>query len=268
MLGSVSDAEDAAQDLFADLYAADSRNIKNPKAYLAKWTMNRCLNVLRSSRRKRELYVGEWLPEPFSESSGLPELEAEQNDSLSYAYQVMLEKLTPTERAVFLLREAFEYDYEEIADILGKSATNCRKIFSRAKAGMQDVSAAADTPLIRSPIVEKFVEAFQHYDVERLLELLAQDATMILDGGGRVNSAIHPILGRKRVIALLTSPKALIKPRSVWSHSLTLVNSETNIVFSEDGVARGVLCIELTPERDRIRNLYMVLNPDKLHGVQ
>jgi RNA polymerase sigma-70 factor (ECF subfamily) len=266
MLGAVSDAEDAVHDLFADIRPEELANVRNPKAYLAKWTINRCLNVLRSARRKREVYIGEWLPEPLLERFDGPDLAAERKETLSYAYLVMLERLTPAQRAVFLLREAFEYDYEAIAELLGKSEANCRKLFSRAKKSMNAVPSSAGAQNVRKPLLEKFVSAFQQYDVERLLELLAEDATMVTDGGGNVHAAIRPIIGRKRVLALLSSPKAYTLLRK-WDFSITEINKETNVAFSQEGVVKGVLCFELSGEQNRIRNLYLILNPDKLKAA-
>ncbi|MBB6669579.1 sigma-70 family RNA polymerase sigma factor [Cohnella nanjingensis] len=137
LLGIVSDAEDAVQDVFVALAAVPQGKeaaIRHPRAYLSKLIANRCLNVLKSARRRRESYVGEWLPEPIVESrSALPHEAAELDESMSYAFLVLLERLTPTERAVFVLREALQFEYAEIGEMLGKSEANCRQLFSRSK---------------------------------------------------------------------------------------------------------------------------------------
>lgn len=267
MLGVISDAEDAVQDLFADMVGRDLSEVRHMKAYIAKWMTNRCINVLQSPRRTRENYIGEWLPEPLIESADQPDQAAERADSLSYAYLVMLERLTPTERAVFLLREVFEYEYEEIADIVGKSASNCRKIMSRAKEHARKPYPSVEDADARNALVTKFVSAFQHYDVEALLALLSEDAELITDGGSHPRSAKRPIVGRSRVVTLLTSPKAFKAMRFSWQVSFTSVNGEMNMVYCDRGVVKAVCCCELTAEQDRISNVYVILNPDKLNHI-
>ncbi len=267
MLGSVSDAEDAVQDCFVELQKKELKEIKNMKAYLAKGMTNRCLNILHSAHKKREVYIGEWLPEPLIEDYDLPDRTAERNDTLSYAYLVMLERLTPTERAVFLLREVFDYDYVTISDVLGNSATNCRKIFSRTKRSMHVGSPPTiDTKTVRKTLVERFVSAFENYDIEKMLELLAEDAVLITDGGKNVRAAINPIISRKRVLTLLTSPRAFQMVRE-WETSIVEINREINIVYTHQGTVKGVFCFELTIERDRFQNLYLILNPEKLDHI-
>lgn len=265
MLGAVSDAEDVVQDVFADMAGRDLSEVRNRKAYIAKWVTNRCLNILQSARRTREAYPGEWLPEPLAASGEQPDQLAERADSLSYAYLVMLERLTPVERAVLLLREAFEYDYEEIADIVGKSVPNCRKILSRAKehARAPSPSAPAGEATRRSALVARFMSAFQHYDVEALLELLAEDAVLITDGGPHVRAAMRPLTGQSRVMKLLSSRKTFAAMR----HSppiITDVNGEPNAVYLDQGAVRAVCCFMLTPDQERILQVYIILNPDKL----
>ncbi|WP_336886756.1 sigma-70 family RNA polymerase sigma factor [Paenibacillus xylanexedens] len=135
MLGSVVEAEDIVQDCFAGIQSTSAQDIRNPKSYIARLVVNRSLNLLNSARNQRESYVGEWLPEPIGDSveANMPEETMEKKELISYAYLVMLERLSPMERAVFVLREAFRYDYAEIADWLGKTESNCRQIFSRAR---------------------------------------------------------------------------------------------------------------------------------------
>ncbi|MFD3270688.1 sigma-70 family RNA polymerase sigma factor [Paenibacillus dendritiformis] len=266
MLGAVSDAEDVVQDVFADMAGRDLSEVRNRKAYIAKWVTNRCLNILQSARRTREAYPGEWLPEPLAASGEQPDQLAERADSLSYAYLVMLERLTPVERAVLLLREAFEYDYEEIADIVGKSVPNCRKILSRAKEHARAPSPSApagEAATRRSALVARFMSAFQHYDVEALLELLAEDAVLITDGGPHVRAAMRPLTGQSRVMKLLSSRKTFAAMR----HSppiITDVNGEPNAVYLDQGAVRAVCCFMLTPDQERILQVYIILNPDKL----
>ncbi|WP_460324197.1 sigma-70 family RNA polymerase sigma factor [Paenibacillus sp. YSY-4.3] len=271
MLGVISDAEDVVQDWFTEMQSKDITEIRDIKAYLAKGITNRSLNVLKSARKQREVYVGEWLPEPLVADYDSPERTLERQDMISYAYLVMLERLTPMERAVYLLREVFQYDYPAISEMLGKSESNCRKIFSRAKQSLNseeiriDDHGASDQGNKRK-LIERFIAAFEQYQMEELLELLAEDAVMITDGGGYTRSAIFPITSRRRVLALLTSPKTFKELRR-WQAVLTEVNGEVNLIFTKEGQLKGILCFQLGSEANRIQNLYLLLNPHKLNHV-
>uniref|UniRef100_A0A4Y8Q914 RNA polymerase sigma-70 factor, ECF subfamily n=1 Tax=Paenibacillus athensensis TaxID=1967502 RepID=A0A4Y8Q914_9BACL len=152
MLGTVSDAEDAVHDLFTELAGWDGAHVRHWKGYLAKWVTNRCLNALRSARRQRELYTGEWLPEPWMSAELDPGEELVRKDTLGYAYMVLLERLAPAERAVFVLREAFGYGYDEIGAMLDKSEANCRKICSRAKQRLQEADSADSAEARRAAV--------------------------------------------------------------------------------------------------------------------
>lgn len=272
MLGVVSDAEDVVQDWFTEIQAKDMTEIRDIKAYLAKGITNRSLNVLKSARKQREVYVGEWLPEPLIADYDSPERTLERQDVISYAYLVMLERLSPMERAVYLLREVFLYEYHAIAEMLGKSESNCRKICSRAKRSLKGHSVRMEDQAMfnheaQRTVIERFIAAFEQYHVEEMLELLAEDAVMITDGGGQTRSAIFPIISRKRVLALLTSPKAFKEMRG-WQASITEVNGELNLIFTKDSQLTGILCFQLTSELNGIQNIYLLLNPQKLNHLQ
>ncbi|MGN7359225.1 RNA polymerase sigma factor SigJ [Paenibacillus sp. SAF-054] len=269
MLGTYGDAEDIVQDLFAELAVKHWPDVRNTKAYIAKSVTNRCLNLLNSARKKREEYIGEWLPEPVASSAELPELAAEQKDTLSFAYLLMLERLSPVERAVFLLREVFEYDYEQVADMTGKTAANCRKILSRAKLQLKD-SERPSSPIAeaqRKALVERFADAFLHYDTEALLGLLAEDAVLISDGGGAVRTTIRPIFSRERLLRLLTSPKAYRDLRT-WKVQMADMNGEAGLVYILDGEIQAVCCFRLTTDGKRLQHVYMIKNPAKLRAMQ
>ncbi|MWV46536.1 sigma-70 family RNA polymerase sigma factor [Paenibacillus sp. HJL G12] len=269
MLGTFTDAEDVVQDLFAELANKDMTEILNMKSYIAKSVTNRCLNLMHSAKKTREEYVGEWLPEPVSGTALLPELAAEQKDTLSYAYLLMLERLGPVERAVFLLREVFEYEYHQIAEMTGKTEANCRKIFSRSKQQLK----AAEMPAIsyesgqRRAMIERFADAFQHYDAKELLRLLAEDAVLISDGGGASRTATRPIVSRERLLRLFTSPKAYRDLRT-WKACLIEINGEINIVYMSRNEVQAVLCFRFTASGDRLQYLYMIKNPAKLKFMQ
>ncbi|MNO21682.1 ECF RNA polymerase sigma factor SigJ [compost metagenome] len=272
MLGTVADAEDAVQDCFAGLQRRDLSGILNMKAYVAKGITNRCLNMLGSARSRRETYIGEWLPEPVSESYDGPEASAERRDTLSYAFLVLLERLSPTERAVFVLREAFQYEYDAIAEMVGKSESNCRQIFSRAKRTIQagQLSAAASergNGASREKLLRRFTAAFAAYDVGEMLALLAEQPVLVSDGGGQeVNTILRPMVGRKGVLALLTSRRVLRQMRE-WEVSVGSINGELNLVFKQQGEVKAVLCLTLAKSGEQIQELYMVIAAGKLSHV-
>ncbi|MFC3745991.1 sigma-70 family RNA polymerase sigma factor [Paenibacillus sp. GCM10012306] len=270
MLGVVADAEDVVQDCFAELQRRDRSEIRNIKAYIAKGITNRCLNLLNSPRNKREAYEGEWLPEPMSEIYDGPEATAERRDTLSYAFLVLLERLTPTERAVFVLREVFQYEYEAIAEMVGKSEANCRKIFSRAKRNLQQVPKSERMETVIKPsrevLLKKFTTAFESYDINGMLELLGDHPVLISDGGGQVHTVLRPMIGRKGVAALLSSRRVLNRLRE-WEASFITVNGEPQIIYRQHGEIVGVFCLELNRSGDRIQGLYLMLDPDKLSHV-
>ncbi|WP_433944577.1 sigma-70 family RNA polymerase sigma factor [Paenibacillus sp. SN-8-1] len=275
MLGSVTDAEDIVQDWFTEMYGRSLWGVKNVKAYIAKSITNRCLNLMQSASRRRETYVGEWLPEPLPDAYGAqydgPYEAAEQADTLSYAYLVMLERLTATERTVFLLREVFEYEYELIAEIVGKSEVSCRKILSRAKQnlgpGTSYPALTIASPDSRAALMSRFAAAIQHYDIGEMVNLLTQDTVLVSDGGGRVRAAINPIISRERVVALLTSQRAFRKLR-IWKLSQMEMNGGLSLIYHEENTVRAMITVELTPQGDRIQRVFIVVNPDKLGHIR
>lgn len=276
MLGSVTDAEDIVQEWFAEIYSKPLTGIENWRAYLAKSITNRCLNLMNSAPRRRENYVGEWLPEPLPVSytafANSPYEAVEQADTLSYAYLVMLEKLTAVERAVLVLREMFEYGYDVIAEIMNKSEASCRKILSRAKQRLDGVRSSLEgyrpsAVGVSTEIMSRFVNAVLHYDVGAMMELLAQDAVLVSDGGGRVRAAINPIISRERVVALITSQRAFRKLR-IWEMCLMDTYTGQSLVYYEEGTARAVITLEPTSDGERIQRVYIVVNPDKLAHIR
>lgn len=269
MLGTVADAEDVVQDCFVELQHKQREEIRDSKAYIAKVTVNRCLNLLNSARKQRETYVGEWLPEPLGGSGDTPEEVIEQKDMISYAFLVMLERLAPTERAIFVLREAFQYEYKDIAELMGKSESNCRQIFSRARRNLPPEMSADDgggTTSSRELLLERFAGAFLAYDVSTMLELLADNPVFISDGGGSVHTVMRPMVGHKGVLALLTSRRVLTRLREKKLVRV-VINGEVHLGFVEQGMVTDALCFGLTPTGDRIQNFYLVVNPDKLNHI-
>jgi RNA polymerase sigma-70 factor (ECF subfamily) len=263
MLGSVADAEDMLQESFIRWQQAPESEIRSPRAYLVTIISRLCINYLQSARVQREEYVGQWLPEPIVTGVGSDPLELIRVDeSLSMAFLVMLERLAPVERAVFLLREVFEYEYSEIAAVLSRSEANCRQILSRAR---QHVSAMrprfTTSEGKKSDMLELFLKATSSGDMEGLVALLANDVVLHSDGGGKVNAALNPIRGADRVARGALGAVQKLVPKNLV-HRLMQVNGEPGMVSYLDGKPYSVLTIEAG--EGRIQAIYVVTNPEKL----
>ena len=268
MLGSYSEAEDLVQDVFADFSRLDPHNINNERAYLIRMITNRSLNLSQSARKRREVYVGEWLPEPDVSSirQDPAELYAE-HESISYALLVMLEKLSAVERAVFILRESLQYEYGEIAACLQKSEANCRKIFSRAKDKLQQERSSLPVNSVKAePFVATFIEAAASGNFGKLVTLLTEEAVLISDGGGKVRAAIFAINSRDRVMAFLQGviPKTFLGD----AQQIAVVNGQAGIIIMKDGKPRSVISFQLDESRQRAQRIFVMLNPDKLKHVR
>lgn len=201
MLGSIADAEDVLQESYLRWRRASGRDVRSPKAYLSDVVTRLCLDHLRSARARRERYVGPWLPEPLptEEGTGVEEAVA-LDDSLSMAFLVLLESLSPVERAVFVLREVFDYDYAEIAHLVGKSEVNCRQIARRAKRSVAARRPRYDASLEQEErLMVRFLGACTEGDMAGLLSLLSEDAILYTDGGGKARAALNPILGDEKI---------------------------------------------------------------------
>lgn len=268
LLGSVSDAEDVAQDILITSQHVDKELIRNMKAYLIKMTTNHCLNILQSARKKREVYTGEWLPEPEIDSAQLNPMETIiQNERVSYAFLVLLENLTPIERAVFVLREALRYDYREIAEIINKSEANCRKIYSRCKGKIQhEVPVHPQQSDNTEKMVHAFIQGSKTGDFGEFMNLLTEDAVLITDGGGKVRAAIFPILGKRRIQTFLEAviPRGLLQKVELLP---TIINGQTGILARNNGHAERTICFEWDTSGKSIRRIYIVMNPDKLKHI-
>ncbi len=259
MLGTVADAEDAVQDAY--LRFQQTSNIQAPDAWLVKTTTRICVDRLRQSKR-RATYVGPWLPEPVSDTwDGATHDRMELAESLSMAFLVVLETLSPVERAAYLLREVFEYDFDEIATLLDKSAVNVRQITARAKKRLHVRERRFQPePHHADDLATRFFTACQTGDIETLESLLAEDAVYYSDGGGKAHAAPKPFSGVRRISNLL---EVVFRKRSnLCTLELVTVNSQPGIVFRRDGQAIHVLTF--AAEEGRIYSLYSVLNPDKL----
>ena len=281
MLGSVMDAEDIVQEAFLYVNETKLDHVQNMKSYLCKLVTNRCIDRLRSASRQREVYVGPWLPEPLvaeRDSESEPSLRYLQKESISTAYLLLLLQLSWTERAVFLLREVLQYEYDEIAEIVGKSSTNCRQIFHRAK---RAVSGLPDPGDERQPVmpagrreahlsteqtgdlIERFVQALTAGNLAQLMDVLSADAVLYSDGGGKVTAAVRPIQTAERIARFLEG--IMHKLAGSLSIRFADVNGQTGLVSYTDGRISSVISFQT--RHNRITGIYLVLNPDKLKHV-
>ncbi|MBM7563893.1 RNA polymerase sigma factor SigJ [Paenibacillus sacheonensis] len=268
LTGSVSDAEDVVQDVFLKIYDVPPEKLTEPKAYLCKMVTNRCRDMHKSARNKREQYYGEWLPEPFVSPYDDNTMDSVvRDDLLSYAMLVLLERLSVTERIIFVLREALGFDYREIAELTEKSEANCRKLFSRASAKMGVTSEELDhAEPANSEWVEGFLGALKQGNLNQILSMLDQDALLVSDGGGKVTAAGAPIESRDLVAQFLLGP---IRQASMVNgeptFELASINGQTAFILrSRYGVHTvGLLHVE----GDTIRSIYVIRNPDKLTHV-
>ncbi len=272
MTGSVGDAEDIVQDAFLGLTRARQAGtaIADPKAYLATAVTRLGINYLSSARVRREMYVGDWLPEPVvvpADRPG-PAEHAELADSLSMAFLVLLEALSPVERAVFMLREVFGYGYPEVARITGKSEVNCRQIFARARKRIAAGAPQRDSappPARRAEgeeFARRFFEAAAGGDMDALLGMLAPDVVLHADGGGKTQAIGQPLAGRLRVLRLLVG---LLRRGRILGASLRLawVNGQPGAVMY-DAQARVISVMELDVADGVVQEIHSVVNPDKL----
>lgn len=260
MLGSVADAEDVVQEAFLR-YHASGVDAESPKAYLATVTTRLAIDELRSARARREVYPGEWLPEPLVDDEAARH--AETADSLSMTFLHLLEKLSPVERAVFLLREVFDYGYDEVGRIVGKSPENCRQILARAHAHIREGRRRFEVSREeREEVARRFIAAWERGDVDTLVEWLAPDATVFGDGGGKAPSARVPLVGAERVAKALVGWGRQAVERG-FTYRPASVNGEPGLVFYDPG-GRPAWVAALQIAEGRVVAVRSVLNPDKL----
>ena len=270
LLGSASEAEDAVQETFLRWQAADVERIEVPEAWLTKVLTNLCLNQLASARARRETYVGQWLPEPLLDGDPMlgPADTAEQRESVSYAVLTLMERLSPHERAVYVLREAFDYPHREIARILDLTEAASQQIFHRAKKHIADGKPRTEVDgTAARRIVEEFLAAATSGKTEPLVRLLTADAISIGDGGGKVPARAKPFEG---ALAVAKFMRGLFKParskRALVGGSpevyATTANGGPAVVAVVDGRVVGIMCLEITTEG--IAAFRNQANPDKL----
>lgn len=262
MTGSAADAEDLLQEGFIRWQEASARDVRSPKAFLVTIITRLCINHLQSARVRREQYVGPWLPEPIATGTGDPDRALQVDESLSLAFLVLLERLAPRERAVFLLREVFDYDYLEIAAILGQSEANCRQLFSRAQQHLGEARARfSASPEERSRLLAGFLEAVRGGDISGLLDLFSEQVVLRPDGGGKAVAVPNAIFGAANVARAIIGSLQKLVPRNLVSR-IAEINGAPAIVSYLNGKPYSV--VSLGVGGGRIQEIYVVTNPEKL----
>jgi RNA polymerase sigma-70 factor (ECF subfamily) len=263
MLGSVADSEDVLQESWLRWDAADRSDVRDPRAYLVRLVTRQALNRLRTVRRQRETYVGSWLPEPLATTPDLAD-DVELAESVSVAMLVVLETLTPLERAVFVLHDVFGFDYDEVAAATDRSAAACRQLASRARRHVEArrprVSASADV----QQVTERFLEAASSGDLGALLDLLAPDVVLVADGGGVRRAALRPIAGADKVARFLVATSARVEG-SVTGLRWASANGAPSVLMDLDGELDSLVTLDV--HDGLVHRVYYVRNPEKLSYV-
>jgi RNA polymerase sigma-70 factor (ECF subfamily) len=268
MLGSVAEAEDMVQEAYLRWHQANAAEVRSPKAWLTAVVTRLCIDHLRAARTRREHYVGPWLPEPLltADPTAVPhgrdaEAEVELAEGLSMALLMVLERLGPAERAAFLLREVFDYDYGEIADMVGARRDACRQMVLRARQRVRDERPRFEpTREERETLLQRFVAASTSGDMDGLLALFADDITLWSDGGGRAKAALNPIHGADNVARFVLG--VITKLPAGYTAQSADINGAPGLIGYVDG--QPVSTMSLDVDEGRIRGLALMVNPEKL----
>jgi RNA polymerase sigma-70 factor (ECF subfamily) len=278
MLGSMADAEDAVQETYLRWHGADRGQVSEPRAFLMTTTTRICLDVLKSARARREEYVGPWLPEPVVDASALaPDRRTELAEDLSIALLLTLDRLSPLERAAFLLHDVFDFSFSEVATALERTEAACRQLATRARAHVRELRPrGAVAPSSRSGeidpnharLLSAFAAATQSGDLNGLKQMLASDIRVVTDGGGKVRAALEVIEGADRVAQFLVETTRK-RPGAWWRDDFTMrfatVNGLPGVIVEAPEGAKQTAAFEI--EGDVIRALYVVRNPEKLRHL-
>ncbi|MFE0178426.1 RNA polymerase sigma factor SigJ [Streptomyces sp. NPDC059002] len=273
LLGSVADAEDVVQETYARWYAMSPRQreaIESPGGWLTKVAGRICLDQLGSARARRETYVGEWLPEPVPDHSewigGRPTGRAADpadrvtlDESISMAFLVVLESMTPAERVAFVLHDVFRYSFAEVADVVGRTPAACRQLASSARRRLRASHPSGTPAARRAGIVRDFKTAWEAKDIGALIGLLDPDATALADGGGLADAAPHPIDGGEQIAHYMIAVTGAVAELTILER---VVNGQPGLVIQQDGVTTAVIAFGIVD--DRIARLWAVRNPEKL----
>lgn len=261
MLGTPADAEDVLHDAWLRLQAQDPDRLDNPEAWLVTVTTNLSLDRLRRAKTEREFYVGPWLPEPLAPESDQPELAHERDESLTLSFLLLLERLSPEERAAFLLHDVFDYSHGEAATILGIAEDACRQRAHRAKVRMREARSRFEVDAtVQRRMLERFIEALAQPSLEALQALFAEDAVHISDGGGVVRASLHPICGANRLARLYLQIARHLPPGS--RYELGILNGLPAVIWFEGLAITGAIWIDTNGMQ--ITAIYTLRHPGKL----
>jgi RNA polymerase sigma-70 factor, ECF subfamily len=265
ILGSATESDDVLQDSYLRWAAVDLSTVNDTKSYLAQLVTRQALNALRAGARRREEYVGPWLPEPLLLDDQDPSADVVLAESVSMAMLVLLETLSPDERAVFVLREVFGFGYAEIADAVGKPAPTVRQVAHRARGHVQARRKRFDTidPQRNAEITAQFLATAASGDVDALMAMLAPDATWMADSGGKVSAARRPVVGAERVARAIAGLIRIAGPE--LRVEMVTCNSAPAVLLYLGEQLEGVITLEIA--EDKITNFYVMRNPDKLAAL-
>lgn len=269
MLGSRADAEDVVQDAFLRWANAPREQVANPEAYLTRITARLCLDRLKSAQARREVYVGPWLPEPVLDADALsPHRHTELAEDLSFALLLALDRLSPAERAAFLLHDVFDAPFSEVADTLEKSEAACRQLAARARKAIRNAHAEPSAPQgDHERLLAAFAQAAANGDLTDLKALLAEHVVTLTDGGGRKSAALNPIFGADKTARFILGLRRKIAASAVpLAVEVASINGAPGLLLYLDGVLDQVQTIAI--ENGRIAALYIVRNPDKLAALR
>lgn len=264
MLANVDDAEDIVQETCLRWMESSDRVIESPKAYFTKIITRLCIDRLRSAKVQRESYIGPWLPEPLAPAEKSPAALAETADSISLAFLTVLEVLNPKERAVYLLKQVFDYPHQEIGPIVGTSEENCRQLFRRAKKQLVD-----KRPRFRAgakqheAILSAFSEAYREGNLNSLVSILSKDCILITDSGGKAEAAPAPIYKAENIADFLVQISGIAFQDTYTE--LLKINGQLSLVFYKDNFPQTLICIEANSQT--IEKLLIIRNPDKLKSL-
>lgn len=259
--GSYEDARDVVQDVYLEVLNKDEEKIEDKKAYLTRSVINRAINWKKRQQKFVSEYPGRWLPEPVATEAA--DTLVEQKDILNYSLLVLLEKLNARQRAVFILKEAFEYDHQEIAQLLSITEENSRKILSRAKKELTNHSLV-EPPIISSDYLQQYIEVIHNRDMDKLEKLLAEEVSLVSDGGGKAPAAINPLFGKKAVMAFIVG-----NYHKFYQHTRIEpfeVNHQPALLYYQQG--QLVTCQIFIVQNGYIENMYFIRNPDKLQAIK
>lgn len=267
MLGSLAEAEDIVQDAYLRWHSAARDSVANPRAYLSSTVARLCLDYLKSARARRETYVGPWLPEPIVDASALaPDTASELADDISVALMLTLERLSPLERAAFVLHDVFDMDFEAIGKALNRKPAACRQLAARARAHVHDTKPRFNTSAeAAAKLSDAFHQAILSGDITGFGRLLAADAILYTDGGGKRTAALHPIRGSDRIIRFFTGIARKGRVEPIAAIHCVVLNGRPGFVFIHDDGTVETITLEI--HEGRIAAIYAVRNPEKLGHI-